>query len=175
MSPPSRALYIFFNKLHIKYEPVKIALRKSEQLTEAYKKVNRLQKIPAIIHNDFKLSESVAILHYLKREKIIPDTSLYPSEPKELARMDEYLEWTHNTIRLGGGMMFILKWAMPFITGELPNEKEVAKYQKIYEQSLDTLETGWLDSSEFVAGNQLTYADILAACDVEQTSECLNV
>lgn len=33
-----------------------------EQYTEAYKKVNRFQKVPAIVDNDFHLSESVAIL-----------------------------------------------------------------------------------------------------------------
>jgi len=159
-----------FNKLQIKYEPIKVALRKSEQLTDEYKKnVHRLQKMPVIHHNGFKLSESVAILHYLKREGIIPETEYFPSENKSLARIDEYLEWTHNNIRIGGGMMFMLKWVIPFFTGDLPEEKEVARYRKIYEQSLDTLENIWLESDNFVTGNTVTYADILAACDVEQT------
>lgn len=171
MSPPSRALYIFFNKLKIPYEPVKVALRRSEQLTSDFQKnVHRLQKMPVIHHNGLKLSESVAILHYLKREHVIPESTYFPStDTKTLARIDEYMEWTHNNIRMGGGMLFMLKWAMPFITGEMPHEKEVAKYEKLFEQSLNTLEDIWLESQDFVTGDKITYADILAACDIEQT------
>uniref|UniRef100_A0A336LK56 CSON009527 protein n=1 Tax=Culicoides sonorensis TaxID=179676 RepID=A0A336LK56_CULSO len=170
MSPPSRALFIFFNKLQIRYEPVKIALRHSEQLTDDYRNnVHRLQKLPVIHHNNFKLSESVAILMYLKRESIIPETLLFPSDNRALARIDEYLEWTHNNIRMSGGMLFMLKWAMPFITQEIPPEKNVKQYEKMFKTNLDTFEYIWLESENFVTGNQITYADILAACDIEQT------
>lgn len=171
MSPPSRALYIFFNKLQVPFEPVKVALRRSEQLTTNYQKnVHQLQKLPVIHHNGLKLSESIAILHYLRREHVIPETMFFPSDDiKSLARIDEYLEWTHNNIRLGGGMLFMLKWAMPFITGEMPQKREVARYEKLFEQSLNTLENVWLGSQDFVTGDRITYADILAACDIEQT------
>lgn len=176
MSPPTRALYILFNKLQIPYEPVKVALRRSEQLTHDYRlNVHRLQKLPVIHHNGLKLSESIAILHYLRREHVMPENTLFPSNDyKALARIDEYLEWTHNNIRVGGGMLFMLKWALPFISGEMPDKREVARYEKLFEQSLDTLEKVWLESQNFVAGSTVTYADILAACDIEQTRKLLS-
>ncbi|XP_063700961.1 glutathione S-transferase theta-1-like [Culicoides brevitarsis] len=172
MSPPTRALYILFNHLRVPYEPVKIALRRSEHLTDEFQKnVHRLSLMPVIHHNGLRLSESVAILHYLAREKILPaGNSFFPlNDDKTLARIDEYLEWTHNNMRLGAGMLFRLKWITPFITGEKPSPKEVKRYEKIFEQSLNTLENVWLEEQKFIAGNKITYADILAACDIEQT------
>lgn len=67
MSQPSRALYIFF-KLHpkIPVEYVPIALRKMEHQTDAFKEVNRFQRVPCIVTDKgFKLAESVAIFRYI--------------------------------------------------------------------------------------------------------------
>lgn len=36
-----------------------------EQLTDEYKKINRLQKVPALVDGDFHLSESVAMIRYV--------------------------------------------------------------------------------------------------------------
>lgn len=33
-----------------------------EQLTDEYKKINRFQKVPALVDGDFHLSESVAMI-----------------------------------------------------------------------------------------------------------------
>lgn len=66
-----------------------------EHLTDEYENnVNRFKKIPAIVDNDFKLAESIAIYRYLASEHKIAD-NWYPKDNKKRARVDEYLEWQH--------------------------------------------------------------------------------
>lgn len=128
LSPPSRALLIFFNVTKVQYEGVKVALRKGEHLTEGFaKNVNRFKKLPAIVGDDgFKLSESCAIINYLRNEGLIPETSLIPKDAKTFARMDEYLQWTHNNIRISAHLWFRTQWVQPFFTGEYGDKKEVS-------------------------------------------------
>lgn len=51
---------------------------------------------------------SIAILKYLSRENIIPE-SLYPRESKAQARLEEFLEWQHAGLRLHCAMYFRVK------------------------------------------------------------------
>lgn len=63
LSQPSRALYILFKMTKMPTESIPVALRNGVHLTEEFKNdVNRFQKVPCIIDDGFKLSESVAIL-----------------------------------------------------------------------------------------------------------------
>lgn len=85
MSQPSRAIWIALKMGKISFEECPVALRKCklnvllasssvftyssivfivEQFTDEYKKINRFQKVPAIVDGDFHLSESVAIVRY---------------------------------------------------------------------------------------------------------------
>lgn len=50
------------------------------------------------------------------------------------------------------------------------NEKKVAEFQERMETVLDQLETIWLKDQPFIAGHQVTIADLLAACELEQPS-----
>uniref|UniRef100_A0A1B0CZ19 Uncharacterized protein n=1 Tax=Phlebotomus papatasi TaxID=29031 RepID=A0A1B0CZ19_PHLPP len=134
LSPPSRALITFFRVANIPAEPIPIALRKGklafgvlgEHLTEKYRKeVSRFPTLPCINDNGFRLSESVAIVRYLKNTRGFDDF-WYPEDPKAQALVDEYLSWTHNNIRMTSGLYFITKWRTPILTGQKADEKEVA-------------------------------------------------
>lgn len=39
------------------------------------------------------------------------------------------------------------------------------------EANLDVIENVWLQKADFLTGQQLTVADIFAACEIEQTRE----
>lgn len=41
----------------------------------------------------------------------------------------------------------------------------------MYEGHLDVIENVWLDPGKFIVGDQLTFADILAASDIDQIRE----
>lgn len=126
--------------------------------------MNRFQKVPAIIDNDgFKLAESIAIYHYLGRKEIISER-WYPRDVKARARIEEYLEWNHNNLLYGAGLLFAMRWVMKLDAGE----KQVKTQEKILIRALNDLENIWLTDNKYLAGNEITFADLMAACNLEQ-------
>lgn len=67
-------------------------------------------------------------------------------------------------------MYFWHKKLIPMMTGKPINEPMVKFFKKRMEETLDTFENIWLQSSEkqFLATNEISFADILAACELEQ-------
>ncbi|KAM3965359.1 glutathione S-transferase theta 1 [Aphomia sociella] len=168
MSQPSRCLYILLKSLKYEFEPKYVDLRKAQHYSEEYTKVNRFQRAPVIDDNGFVLSESVAILKYLSRAGVIPE-SLFPKDSKKRARVDEYLEWQHIELRLPCAMYFRVKNLEPLLTGKQPDPEKVSGYERRMEKALEDFSTKWLGrGNEFITGDSITVADLLAACELEQ-------
>ncbi|XP_026327827.1 glutathione S-transferase theta-1-like [Hyposmocoma kahamanoa] len=169
MSQPSRALYILLK--HVKYDkfmPTLVNLAKGEHYGDQFTAINRMQRVPVIDHNGFILTESVAIMKYLSRENIIPD-NLFPKETKQRARVDEFLAWHHVGLRIHCAMYFRTTFLDPRITGTQPNPKTVESYFRRMENALQDFDTKWLGrGTDFITGNSITIADLMAACEVEQ-------
>lgn len=139
-----------------------------EHLTETFgRTVNRFHKVPAINDDGFKLAESVAIFHYLGRKRTIPER-WYPSDIKALSRIDEYLQWQHNNLLMAAGMLFYMQTLTPMKTGKMPAQKEIDQQKRTLIKSLDDLENIWLKDNKFLAGNEVTFADLMAASTIEQ-------
>ncbi|KAG0726293.1 Glutathione S-transferase theta-1 [Chionoecetes opilio] len=169
MSQPSRAVYIFMKKAKIPFQTNLVNLAKAEHRTEEFTAITPFQRVPAIDDNGFKLSESVAILRYLCREHKVED-HWYPRDSKTQARVDEYLEWQHLNTRISCAMYFQHKFLMPKMFGTEVNQKKVADFQSRMEDALETFETVWLKGQPFLGGSQISIADIIAACELEQPS-----
>ncbi|XP_072949453.1 glutathione S-transferase theta-1-like [Epargyreus clarus] len=168
MSQPSRALYILLKTAKCDFIPKRVDLRKGEHYTEEFTAINRFQRVPLIEHNGFVLTESVAIIKYLGRENLIPE-SLYPKDSKLQARVDEYLEWQHIGLRLHLSMYFRVKHLNPIISGKPPNPSTVANYEQRMVLALETFDNLWVgQGNAFITGNSITVADLLAACELEQ-------
>ncbi|KAK9506839.1 hypothetical protein O3M35_008701 [Rhynocoris fuscipes] len=166
LSQPSRALLIFLQTNKIPFEPKLIRLGKGEQNSPEYLKINPLHQVPAIDDNGFILRESVGILRYLCREKNVPD-HWYPKDTKKQAKVDEYLEWQHLGTRLACAMYFRIMWLEPLQTGKTPDISEIKKWKANMENICDAVENHWL-KNKFICGDEITIADILAACEIEQ-------
>ncbi|GAB6023660.1 Glutathione S-transferase theta-1 [Chamberlinius hualienensis] len=169
MSQPSRALYIFLKINKIPFESCPVALRKGAHLAEDYAKINRFQKVPAIDHDGFKLAESVAIFQYLSRElgdAIGPNW--YPKDPKLAARVDEFNSWQQHNLRAHGSLYFMTKFIEPTLFGKPVNEGKLAKHAENLEATLDKVEKYFLNNQKFLCGDQITVADLLGSCEVEQ-------
>lgn len=142
-------------------------------LTDEFRdNVNRFKKVPAIVDNGFQLSESVAIFRYLaSRNKI--DDQWYPKNDQIRGRIDEYLEWQHVNTRQTCSQYFILKYLKPRTIGSSPEDVHViASAEKQMSKTLDKIENLWLKPGRFISGtNQLSFADLLAAAELEQPSE----
>lgn len=64
----------------------------------------------------------------------------------------------------------MLQYLKPILSGEPPNEKLVKVYFNGMEKTCDTLVTVWLKNNKFLCGNEITIADLLGACELEQPS-----
>ncbi|EDW74955.1 uncharacterized protein Dwil_GK15954 [Drosophila willistoni] len=171
LSQPSRVLWMSLKLSKTPFEACPVALRKREQLTDEYKKINRFQKVPSLVDNDFHLSESVAMVRYLAAKGQLSE-QLYPKALKDRARIDEYLEWQHSNVRLPCGQYFRDAWLYPAngIKGK-PKPEEVDKMIKAVNVSLGSLERFWLDK-EFLIGSNLTIADLFGAAEINQIKLC---
>lgn len=141
-------------------------------LTDEFRdNVNRFKKVPAIVDNGFQLSESVAIFRYLASRNQIDD-HWYPKNDQVRARIDEYLEWQHYHTRQTCAQYFMLRYMKPRTVGPSPGDAQiVASAETQMNQALDKIENLWLRPGCFISGtNQLSFADVLAACEIEQPS-----
>lgn len=139
-----------------------------EHLTESFATdVNRFNKLPAINDNGFKLSESVAIFHYLGRKELIPER-WYPKDLKALTRIDEFLEWNHNNLLLGAGMLFMMRVLTPMKTGVKPSRERIEEQKRTLNGNIDDLEDNWLKDNKFLAGGEITFADLMGISPLEQ-------
>ncbi|GJQ73308.1 GstT1 [Trypoxylus dichotomus] len=171
MSQPSRSLFILLQHYNIPFQPVLTRIGKGEHTTEEFKKISKFQKLPAVVDNGFPMIESVAILRYLAKTQKLPE-SFYPQNPKEQFKVDEYLEWQHHNIRYFLSMYFLNKWLIPTRFKKPPNEKAIATSEQQMVECLNGFEKVWLARGPFIAGNEVTAADLWAACEVEQPRIC---
>ncbi|XP_066245865.1 glutathione S-transferase theta-1 [Euwallacea similis] len=170
LSQPSRTVYMFLKLNKIPFQDCLVALRKNEQSSKEFKEqLNRFQKVPFIHHGDFKLAESTAIVSYLAREyrELVSD-HWYPKNSKSQAKLEEYLAWHHINTRLPCTTYTLYKWMTPIMTGNPPNEKVLAQYEGNLVKGLDQIKELWLSQGPYFLGDQISVADIFAACEIEQ-------
>ncbi|CAG2068140.1 unnamed protein product, partial [Timema podura] len=108
LSQPSRAVMLFLLGNKIPFERKEINLKYGDHQSEEFGRLNPFRKVPVIVDGNFPLTESVAILRYLCREKNVTD-HWYPRDSKLQAKVDEYLEWQHLDTRLNCSTYFLNK------------------------------------------------------------------
>ena len=74
-TPNGKKISIMLEEINFKYKITRINIKKKEQFSETYKKINPYGKIPAIrdYENDLILIESGAILIYLAKKSNAKD------------------------------------------------------------------------------------------------------
>ena len=84
-------------ELGLKYKLFPIGPRTGETQTKEFTKLNAKQKIPLLKHNDFLLSESVAICRYLQR--ISNSKKIFiPQDDKAMALEDEWCNFIYGEL-----------------------------------------------------------------------------
>lgn len=65
---------------------------------------------------------------------------------------------------------FFLQFLIPKLSGQetTVTQENIMKYEKNMIKILDVLENVWLKDKIFLTGSEISIADILAACEVEQ-------
>ncbi|KAL0371826.1 UNVERIFIED_CONTAM: Glutathione S-transferase T1 [Sesamum calycinum] len=101
LSQPSRALLIFCKANGIEFEEVSIELGKLQHRSPEYAEINPMKQVPAIVHGDFKLSESHSILIYLASAFPGVAEHWYPADVHKRAKIHSVLDWHHSNLRRG--------------------------------------------------------------------------
>lgn len=168
LNQSSRALYILLEASKVPFEAIPISTLKGEHLTGEFRdKVNRFRKLPAITDHGFQLSESIAIFRHLAREKLVPE-HWYPRRNFKASRIDEFLEWQQRNMGLACNQFFEEKWLVPYLQKTQANHNTVEIATKRLEHSLNDFENLFLNSHKFMIGNAVSFADLMAICDIDQ-------
>ncbi|MBX2835289.1 MAG: glutathione S-transferase [Gammaproteobacteria bacterium] len=122
--------------------------------TDEYGKLNPNRLVPTIEDNGFVLWESYAIIRYLCRQ--YGEGSLWPTNPQQAARADQWMEWTNSRFM---GTFFPIFWSL------IRTPKEEQDLQKISQAAADTgtllqIVENALEGQQFLAGDHLTMGDI---------------
>lgn len=84
------------------------------------------------------------------------------------AKVDAYMAWQHLNMRAYGVMYFQTGYLIPRTNKQPINEKKLAKAQQGLESSLDAISNIWLKDGTFIAGKEISVADLLAVAEMEQ-------
>ncbi|KAK6130057.1 hypothetical protein DH2020_036184 [Rehmannia glutinosa] len=169
LSQPSRAILIFCKANGIEFEEVKILIGKMQHRSPEFAEINPMKQLPAIVHGDFKLFESHAILIYLASAFSGVADHWYPTDIYKRAKVHSVLDWHHSNLRRGSvGYLFNTRIALAF--GLPLDPKASAEGEKLLSASLAMIESYWLEKDEpFLLGNsQPSIADLALVCEIMQ-------
>ncbi|XP_012671417.1 glutathione S-transferase theta-2 [Clupea harengus] len=167
LSQPCRAVQIFLRCTTIPHTVKPVALRKGENKTSEFTKLNPMQKVPVMVDNGFVLTESDAILKYLATNYDVPE-HWYPRHPERRAKVNEYTAWHQTNTRPHAAKVFILEVLMPRMTGQPAEPTRVQKALVELSGTLDKLEDMFLKRQPFLCGDDISLADLLAVCEIMQ-------
>ncbi|KAJ8286039.1 hypothetical protein GJAV_G00033870 [Gymnothorax javanicus] len=167
LSQPCRAVHIFLNHNKIPHAVKLVALRKGENKTPEFTRLNPMQKVPVMVDNGFVLTESDAILKYLATNYNAPE-HWYPRLPEKRGRVDEYTAWHHSNTRPHASKVFIMEVLLARMFGKPPDPEKLKRAVGELSETLDKLEDMFLKRQPFLCGDDITLADLLAICELMQ-------
>ncbi|EDW97083.1 glutathione S-transferase D7 [Drosophila yakuba] len=152
IAPASRAIQMVAKALGLELNSKLINTMEGDQLKPEFVKINPQHTIPTLVDNGFAIWESRAIAVYLVEKYGKPDSPLYPKDPQKRALINQRLYFDMGTLYEA-----LTKYFFPvFRTGKLGDQEALDKVNSAF-GFLNT----FLEGQDFVAGNQLTVADIV--------------
>ena len=99
ISPYAYSSFVALEEKRVPYTAVEIALDRKEQLGEAFRAGSLTNRVPAIEHDGFWLSESSAIAEYLEDEYPAPGhPALFPEDPRHRGRARQLMAWIRSDL-----------------------------------------------------------------------------
>lgn len=164
-SPVTRAVMLLLATNNVPYEFVHISLKDGEQHTnQELVSINPNHTVPAIEDNGFAMFESTAILKYICNKYNLPD-HWYPKDVQKRARVDEAMSWFPQNLRCKA---FYVACVLPRKTGQPTSEDVLKLTQTTLKKSVDIVESYFLKNRKFVAGDEISIADLLFFGEVTQ-------
>ncbi len=164
-APNPRRVRIFLAEKGISIPTETVDFMNRAHHTEAFKKINPMQRVPVLILDDgTAISESVAICRYF--EALHPDPPMFGTDAKEQAVIEM---WNRRMeLNLLAAIITVFRHAHPAMAElevpQVPEWAEASKPKVLY--CLDWL-NGELAGREFIAGDKFSIADITALVAVD--------
>ncbi|CAL8333886.1 unnamed protein product [Arctogadus glacialis] len=168
-SQPCRSVYLLAKRTGIPFTFKPVDLSAGQQFGEDFGKVSVVRKVPAMKDGDFILTESVAILQYMveKFPQLVPG-HWYPSDLQRRALVNEFLSWQHTALRAHGSKVFWFRAVVTVVTGTaVPKEKMDSALEDL-KQTMDLFQSKFLKDSSFIAGEEVSLADLVAIVEIMQ-------
>ena len=170
-APNPRRLALFLKYKGIELDTHQVDLQKLEQHSEEYGAINPLRTVPALVTDEGAvLTEVIAQCVYL--EALHPDKPLLGSTPLEKAQV---INWDHRLFLTGFmAIADAFRNSHPAFKGSgMPGPLAVEQIPELAERGMLRLKHFWptmdeqLGQSTWVAGDNLSFADIDMFCIVE--------
>lgn len=171
-SPPCRAVEMVANMVGVKLEKHYLNLSKQEHLSDSYKALNPLRKVPFIINGDLRLGESRAIMAYLVNKYKPNDEHLYPQSNLELrAKIDELLQYDAGTLWPAKSRLF---WPKIFGSAKEFDQNDEKALRRCLNYLNNRLGQNQQQQQQqrFFLSNELSIADISLAASFTFTQAC---
>lgn len=150
----SLAPHIILNEIGEDFELRKFSTATGDNFSDEYLAVNPKARIPALMIDDYIVTENPAILALLGRR--FPDAGLYPNDdPKQEARCLELLAWSSNTVHVTFAQIFRPE---RYLLNEADFELVKASGKVNYEQCLNEIET-ILTQQDYALGEHFSVVD----------------
>ena len=147
-------------ELGLDYEQVPLNPHAGETRTPEYLALNPSGKIPTLVHDDFVLTESIAINYYLA--STFPG-SLLPRDTRALARLQQWTSWA--VTELEPPMVAIMREGRR--SAEQIDQTRIANSHAEVHQTVDRiLERHLAQQPQILPGSDFTLADLNVACVV---------
>lgn len=99
ISPYTFTAFVALNEKGLSFAIEEIALQRGEQRNEAFAKLSSTMRVPTLVHDEFSLAESSAIVDYLEEAFAAPAyPRLLPSSIKERAHARQVLAWIRSDL-----------------------------------------------------------------------------
>ncbi|XP_011677612.2 glutathione S-transferase theta-1 [Strongylocentrotus purpuratus] len=163
-SQPCRAVVMFLKLTDIPHELQYIDIFAGEHKKPEFADKFPLETLPGLKDGDFYLGEMVAIFRYLinKYADKIKD-NWYPKDMKSRARVNEYIAFHHTGTRGKCMALFVAEVFDPVV-----DQEKVKTEAENLKQGLDKIEGSFLKDNDFLCGNEISIADIMAVCEFAQ-------
>jgi len=143
----SRPVWIALLEKRLEFEPIPVNMEQGGQFTSEFRALNPFCRIPVLVDNGFRVTESQAILEYLETK--YPQPTLLPATAEDLATVRMVQMVSINELMPAIGEMLMLK----------PDKQVYAKNRAV---TALTLFEELLGESSYFGGEQLSLADIMA-------------
>lgn len=152
-------------ELGVEFKAITVNLAAGEHQTPEYLRINPAGKLPALVDDDFVLTESVAIVLYLAEK--YPHKQLVPTQLKQRAELDRWLLFT--VTELEQPLWRIARHTFLYPEEErLPADTAIAGRE--FQQMAAVVEAH-MQGRQFLVGDQVTVGDFVLAYTLDWGNE----